>query len=48
MLIETCEKNKEVQQKASYANIAAIDINTKRDSGIGLEVGEDEIEKNER
>ena len=45
MLIETCEKNKEAQQQASYAKIAAIDINTTRDSGIELEVAEDEIEK---
>ena len=45
MLIETCEKNKEAQQRASYAKIAAIDINTTRDSGIELEVAEDEIEK---
>ena len=28
MLIETCEIKKEAQQKASYAKIAAIDINT--------------------
>ena len=47
MLIETCQKNKEAQQKASYAKIAAIDINTTRDSGIELEVAEDEIEKTE-
>ena len=45
MLIETCEKNKEAQQQASYAKIAAIDINTTRDSGVELEVVEDEIEK---
>ena len=44
MLIETCQKNKEAQQKASYAKIAAIDINTTRDSGIEL-LAEDEIEK---
>ena len=38
------KKNKEAQ-KASYAKIAAIDINTTRDSGIELEVAEDEVEK---
>ena len=45
MLIETCEKNKEAQQKASYAKIAATDISTTKDSGIELEVAEDKIEK---
>ena len=48
MLIETCEIKKGAQQKASYAKIAAIDINTTRDSGIELEVAEDEIEKTNR
>ncbi|MEO0684650.1 MAG: hypothetical protein AAFY76_06270 [Cyanobacteria bacterium J06649_11] len=45
MLIETCKIKKEAQQKASYAKIAAIDINIPRDSGIELEVAEDEIKK---
>jgi len=48
MLVEACEMKKEAQQKASYAKIAAIDINTTRDSGIELEVAEDEIEKTDK
>ena len=35
-LVETSEIKKEALQKSSYANIAAIDINKTRDSGIDL------------
>ena len=38
MLTEICEKNKETLQKLSNAKIAAIDIKTKKDSGIALVV----------
>ena len=38
LLTEICEKNKETLQKLSNAKIAAIDIKTKKDSGIALVV----------
>jgi len=46
-LVETSEKKKEALQKPSYANIAAIDINKTRDSGIELEVAKSETEETE-
>ena len=47
ILIDTSEIKKEALQKPSYANIAAIDINKTRDSGIELEIVENETEETE-
>ena len=47
ILIGTSEIKKEALQKPSHANIAAIDINKTRDSGIELQVVENETEEKE-
>ena len=47
ILIGTIQIKKKALQKPSYANIAAIDINKKIDSGIELEVVENEAEETE-
>ena len=46
-LVETSEIKKDGLQKPSYANIAVIDINKTRDSGLELEVVENETEETE-
>ena len=47
ILIGTIQIKKKALQKPSYANIAAIDINKKIDSGIELEVVENETKETE-
>ena len=47
LIIGTSEIKKEALQKPSYANKATIDINKTRDSGIELEVVENETKETE-